>query len=135
MENYLREIREKIGATKSVVLFGASRGCLYTIRLLRYLGYDIECILETKSRPDKLLYANKYVHEVLGIPVYSVEEGLEKYPNSVVLVTLLDIFNLRSIIEILTASKPKAVLYLMPEIIFGYLSVFTKKANKSRAFR
>lgn len=125
MGNYIDEIHQAIGG-RSVILFGASRGARYVIEVLTSLGYSVSCVVETKSRRDDDMYASKFVDNILGIPVYGVETGLEKFPGSVVLITMMDTGKLQEIFSSFQG-LPAECRFLMPEIIYTYINTLTER--------
>jgi len=112
----------------SVVLFGASRGAQYTIRVLQHLNIKIDCIVESDSLTSDNLYAPKKVNNVLGIDVLSISSGFQRYPNAKVLITTMDSKNLLPITSMLEKAGWSDIDWIMPDIILHYLKLFSSRS-------
>lgn len=110
-----------------IILFGASRGAQYTLRVLRHLNINVACIVESEHLSSNNLYAAKKVDSILGTAVLSLAEGYKKFPDAQVLITTMDSKSLLTIQSMLKKIGWSNLLWLIPDTINCYLSLFTDR--------
>ena len=130
MKNYSNTVMTNFinSNPNSVVLFGASRGAQYSIRVLQHLNIKVDCIVESDNLTSDNLYAPKKVNNVLGIDVLSISSGFQRYPNAKVLITTMDSKNLVPITAMLEKAGWSNIDWIMPDIILHYLKLFSSRS-------
>lgn len=118
-EELARFVTEMRAKQRRVVIVGAGRGGWYAAKVLAH--YRVPVDAWTDSNPKK--------HGTLfDIPVMSMAQAVERFPDACFLPSVLDAANYPPIASTLEAAGARDIRYLMPDILFSYFSDVTRRS-------
>jgi hypothetical protein len=130
MTNFLEypEIQKIIDDSPSdIIIFGASRAGLYTLKVIKSLNINCLCIIDNDS--------TKHSSNYYGVEVISPLEGINKYGNVRVLVSVMSFIDLTGIMESLKKLNYSQIYYIVPEIFDFYIKKLTKRSFDFQIYR
>jgi len=126
LENYY-EIKKILNNNKPLLLFGASRAGLYTLKVFKNLGISVAAFIDNDQ--------SKLSDNYYGIPVLSPDVAKNTYGELPVVICMMTYVDLMYIKSELKKHGFKETIFITNEIFDFYITNLTKRTFNNKLYR